>query len=316
MASQSREIQQKAFIARSLTIMGLSALYWALASDSEEYKTAEPEVRDNYWIMGNVRIPIPFEIGTVFKVFPERILEYWFGQDTGKDLKESIIRNATSTLAFNPIPQAVLPMIENVANYSFFTGQPIVGKGMEDVASRFQSTTGTSLLAKEVGEATGYSPIKIDNLIRGYTGTLGTYAVLAIDSIMRNEGDPTKAAMKAEQMPVIKRFYASEKGTGTISAYYDLKQQVEEATRTINYLERTGKPEDIRSYLEEKGAKLLAIKPFIQSMDKDMTQLRELRQTVLVSKMDPDRKREVLDNIRNAEVNLTSRIQLVKKQIS
>jgi len=316
MASQSREIQQKAFITRSLTIMGLSALYWALASDSEEYKTAEPEARDNYWIMGSVRIPIPFEIGTVFKVFPERILEYWFGQDTGKDLKESIIRNATSTLAFNPIPQAVLPIIENVANYSFFTGQPIVSKGMEDVAPRFQSTTGTSLLAKEVGEATNQSPIKIDNLIRGYTGTLGTYAVLAIDSIMRNEGDPTRAAMRAEQMPVIKRFYASEKGTGTITAYYELKKQVEEATRTINYLERTGKPEDIRSYLEDKGAKLLAVKPFIQAMDKDMTQLRELRQSVLVSKMDPERKREVLDNIRNAEVNLTSRIQLVKKQLS
>jgi hypothetical protein len=47
-----------------------------------------------------------------------------------------------------------------------------------------------------------------------------------------------------------------------------------------------------------------------------MTELRELRQSVLRSNMDPDRKREVLDNIRQAEVNLTSRIQLVKKQIS
>ena len=291
-------------------------MYWMLASDTEEYETAEQEVRDNYWIIGNVRIPIPFEIGTVFKVFPERILEYWSGQDTGKDLKDSIVRNVTSTLAFNPIPQAALPIIENVANYSFFTGQPIVGKGMEDVAPKFQATTGTSLLAQEVGEATGFSPIKIDNLIRGYSGTLGTYAVLMIDSIMRGEGDPTKATMKAEQLPVIKRFFASEKGTGTITSYYDLKNQVAEATRTINYLERTGNSEDLKAYYQEKGAKLMAIKPFIQAMDKDMTTLRELRQNVLRSNMDPDRKREVLDNIRQAEVNLTNRIQMVKKQIS
>jgi hypothetical protein len=316
MASRTREMQQKAFAVRSLYILGLSTLYWALASDSEEYKTAEPEARDNYWIFGSVRIPIPFEIGTVFKVFPERILEYWFGQDTGKDLKDSIVRNVTSTLAFNPIPQAALPIIENVANYSFFTGQPIVGKGMEDVAPKFQATTGTSLLAQEVGEATGFSPIKIDNLIRGYSGTLGTYAVLMIDSIMRGEGDPTKATMKAEQLPVIKRFFASEKGTGTITSYYDLKNQVAEATRTINYLERTGNSEDLKAYYQEKGAKLMAIKPFIQAMDKDMTTLRELRQNVLRSNMDPDRKREVLDNIRQAEVNLTNRIQMVKKQIS
>jgi hypothetical protein len=316
MASVTREQQQKAFAVRSLYILGLSTLYWALASDTEEYKTAEQEVRDNYWIMGSVRIPIPFEIGTVFKVFPERILEYWFGQDTGKDLKESVIRNITSTLAFNPIPQAALPLIENVANYSFFTGQPIVSKGMEDVAPKFQATTGTSLLAQEIGEATNQSPMKIDNLIRGYTGTLGTYAVLMIDSIMRGEGDPTKATMKAEQLPVIKRFFASEKGTGTISSYYDLKQQVEEATRTINYLERTAKPEDLKAYYEEKGAKLLAVKPLIQSMDKQMKELRELRQSVLRSNMEPDRKREVLDNIREAEVNMTSRIQTIKKQIS
>lgn len=316
MASVNREMQQKAFMTRSLTILGLSAMYWALASDSEEYKTAEPEMRDNYWIMGNVRIPIPFEIGTVFKVFPERILEYWFGQDTGKDLKESIFRNLTSTLAFNPIPQAALPLIENVANYSFFTGQPIVGKGMEDVAPKFQATSGTSLLAQQVGEATGASPMKVDNLIRGYTGTLGTYAVMMIDSLMRGEGDPTKATMKAEQLPVIKRFFASEKGTGTISSYYDLKEQVQEATRTLNYLERTGNSQDLKAYYEEKGAKLMAIKPFIQAMDKNMTELRELRQSVLRSNMDPDRKREVLDNIRQAEVNLTSRIQLIKKQIS
>lgn len=316
MASRTREMQQKAFAVRSLYILGLSTLYWALASDSEEYKTAEPEARDNYWILGSVRVPIPFEIGTVFKVFPERILEYWFGQDTGKDLKDSIVRNVTSTLAFNPIPQAALPIIENVANYSFFTGQPIVGKGMEDVAPKFQATTGTSLLAQEVADATGFSPIKIDNLIRGYTGTLGTYAVLMIDSIMRGEGDPTKATMKAEQLPVIKRFFASEKGTGTVTSYYDLKNQVAEATRTINYLERTGNSEDLKAYYQEKGAKLMAIKPFIQAMDKDMTTLRELRQNVLRSNMDPDRKREVLDNIRQAEVNLTNRIQMIKKQIS
>lgn len=158
--------------------------------------------------------------------------------------------------------------------------------------------------------------MKIDNLIRGYTGTLGTYAVMMIDSIMRGEGDPTKATMKAEQLPVIKRFFASEKGTGTITAYYDLKNQVEEATRTINFLQRTGNSEDLKSYYEEKGAKLIAIKPFIQAMDKNMTELRELRQSVLRSNMEPDRKREVLDTIRDAEVSLTKRIQLIKKEIS
>ena len=314
-ATQNKERMQKAFITRSLSILALSAMYWMLASDTEEYKTAEQEVRDNYWIIGNVRIPIPFEIGTVFKVFPERILEYFFGEDTSKDLKDSIVRNITSTLAFNPIPQAFLPAVENVANYSFFTGQPIVGKGLEDVAAKYQVSAGTSLLAQEVGGATGYSPVKIDNLIRGYTGTLGTYAVMLLDSIMRGEGDPTKATMKAEQLPVIKRFFASPESTGTVTAYYELKKAVDESTRTINFLERTGNMEDLQEYMQDKGAKLQGIKPYIQTLDKDMTMLREMRRAVQISGMEPDDKRVVLDNIRSAEVALTSRIQFLKKSI-
>jgi hypothetical protein len=290
-------------------------MYWMLASDTDEYKTAEQETRDNNWIIGNVRIPIPFEIGTVFKVFPERILEYFFGNDTSKDLKQSVVRNITSTLAFNPIPQAFLPAVENIANYSFFTGQPIVGRGMEDVAKPFQASSGTSLLARQIGESTGQSPIMIDNLIRGYTGTLGTYAVMALDAVMRGEGDPTKAAMRAEQLPIIKRFFASEQGTGTISSYFELKKQVDESVRTINFLERTGQYDDLRTYMQDKGAKLYAIKPYIRQLDKDMTRLRELRVAVQNSKIDPEQKRDVLENIRKSEVGLTSRIQYLKKTL-
>jgi hypothetical protein len=314
-ATQNKERMQKLFITRSLSILALSAMYWMLASDTEEYETAEQEVRDNYWIIGNARIPIPFEIGTVFKVFPERILEYFFGDDTSKDLKDSIVRNITSTLAFNPIPQAFLPVVENVANYSFFTGQPIVGKGLEDVAPRFQASAGTSLLAQQVGEATNSSPVKIDNLIRGYTGTLGTYAVMALDAVMRGEGDPTKATMKAEQLPVVKRFFASSEGTGTITAYYEMKKAVDESTRTINFLERTGNLEGLKEYLTDKGAKLQAIKPYISSLDDDMTSLRDMRRMVQMSPIEPDAKREALDSIRKAEVALTSRIQFLKKTI-
>jgi hypothetical protein len=315
MATQNREAMQKAFITRSLTILALSSMYWMLASDTDEYKTAEPETRDNYWIFGNVRIPIPFEIGTLFKVFPERILEYFFGQDTGADLKESIIRNITSTLAFNPIPQALLPLVENTANYSFFTGKPIVGMGLEGLEPKFQAGASTSILAQEIGKATNSSPAKIDNLIKGYTGTLGTYAAMMLDSVMRGEGDPTKASMKLEQMPVFKRFFSPSEGTGTISAYYDLKNAVETSTRTINFLERTGNTEDLQQYLMGKGGKLQAIKPYIQTLDKDMTMLRDTRKMVMMSQMEPDAKRAVLDNIRSAEVGLTSRIQSVRKML-
>jgi hypothetical protein len=116
-------------------------------------------------------------------------------------------------------------------------------------------------------------------------------------------------------LPIIKRFFASEQGTGTISSYFELKKQVDESVRTINFLERTGQYDDLRTYMQDKGAKLYAIKPYIRQLDKDMTRLRELRVAVQNSKIDPEQKRDILENIRKSEVGLTSRIQYLKKTL-
>jgi hypothetical protein len=220
-----------------------------LASDTEEYKTATQEERDNNWIFAGAKIPIPFELGVMFKVFPERILENFFGTDTGEDLKKSIFRNLTSTLVMNPIPHAFVPIVEHIADYSFFTGQEVVGRGMEGLATRYQAQPGTSLLAKTVGKETGASPVVLDNYIRGYTGTIGTYIVMAIDAIMHGEGDDIKASKRLEQMPVFRRFMSNKLGSGTVNAYYDLKKEVETSTRTINYLERQGRMDDMAEFV-------------------------------------------------------------------
>jgi prefoldin subunit 5 len=72
---------------------------------------------------------------------------------------------------------------------------------------------------------------------------------------------------------------------------------------------------DLQEYMQDKGSKLQAIKPYIQALDKDMTMLREMRRTIQVSRMDSEQKADVLENIRRAEIALTSRIQFVKKSI-
>jgi hypothetical protein len=312
LADKNNAARQKAFFVRGATMMALSSLYWMMASETEEWKTAEPETRDNNWIIGPVRIPIPFELGVIFKVAPERTLEYFFGDDTSRDLKQSFVRNLTSTLGLNPIPQAVLPIFENYVNYSFFTGQPIVGRGLEDVAKPFQVNTSTSMFAKRAGETLGMSPVQIDNLIRGYTGTIGGYAVMAMDAIFRGEGDPTKATMKAEQLPVIKRFFATPQGTGTMTAYYELKKAVDESVRTVNFLERGGRVNEMVEYMQ-KHSNLIAVTPYVRSLDKEVTMLRDMKRVVSNAQMDPDQKREALDAIRLAEVNMTRNIQQLKK---
>jgi hypothetical protein len=317
-ANVNKERIQKAFIVRSMAILGMTAAYWAMVHDDDEYKRLTKEERDGYWIVPGLtfndkpfRFPIPFEIGVVFKVFPERILEYTMGQDTEKDFRESITRNIVDTLKFNPIPQALIPIYENISNHSFFTGEKIVGRGLEDVAKPLQYTASTSLFSRELGEATGMSPIQIDNVIRGYTGTMGMYAVNMLDSFFSTQGDPVKATTRAEQLPVIKRFFASD--SGTVAQYYDLKDEVDEVVRTVNFLSLND-PEKLEGYLKDNGNTYM-LKDFVSSIEKDMKQIREYRNAVNADRnMSGDEKRSILDELHKYEIVLTSDIKAIRKE--
>jgi hypothetical protein len=314
--NDAKAIQRKFFV-RGASMMALSVMYYMMVADDDEYKAQEQETKDNNWILPSlgIRIPIPFEVGVLFKVMPERITAYALGNDTGKDLRESAVRNLVSTFAFNPIPQTVKPLFEASTNFSFFTMRPIVGQGMGDVAPEFQVGPGTSKIAETLGKQLGMSPMKIDHVLKGYTGTMGTYMVDATDLVMEQFGDSTKANKRFEQLPIIKRFALDPEARGTVTAYYELKDAVDTFTRTSNLLEKTSKPEDFVKYVRE-NAGVLGVKDYVLDLEKEMKELREMRRTITSSSMDGEQKKNLLTTIGRAEQNLTANIQTVKKVIA
>ena len=317
MASEDAAAIQRSFFIRGSTLMALSAMYWFLTHDDEEYLRQEQETRDNNWLFpsAGIRIPIPFEVGVLFKTIPERLLEYSFGNDTGKDLADSMKRNLISTFAFNPIPQTFLPLVEARTNYSFFTMRPIVGQGMEGVAKEYQVSPGTSEFAKVIGKAIGESPIMVDHIMQGYTGSMGMYAVDLIDAILLGNDSSPKPAKRFEQMPVIKRFALDKEAKGTVTSYYDLKNSVDEVVRTVNLMERTGAGEDLGAYME-KNAQLFGMRNYISSVEKQMKVMREAAIQIRSSDMSPEEKRDSLLAITQAQNAMTSSIRDLKKSIS
>ena len=317
MASADAAAIQKSFFIRGATLMALTSMYWFLTHDDEEYLAQEQETRDNNWLFpsAGVRIPIPFEVGVLFKVVPERMLEYAFGSDTGKDMADSFKRNLINTFAFNPIPQTVLPFVEARTNYSFFTMRPIVGQGMENVAKEYQVAPNTSEAAKRLGGILGESPIIVDHIMKGYTGSLGMYAIDLIDAVLFSNDASPKPAKRFEQMPVIKRFALDKEAKGTVTAYYELKNSVDEVVRTINLLERTGKIEDIEGYMQ-KNAAMFAAQDYVKAVESDMKALREALIQVRSSDMSGVEKRDAIRELNEAQNQLTSQIRLFKKEIS
>lgn len=307
---------QRAFWVRGMTMAALSVMYWALTHDDEEYKKQEQETRDNNWLFPSlgVKVPIPFEVGVLFKVVPERIAALFAGEDTAQDFWRSMGRNLANTLAFNPIPQTFVPLVEVATNYDFFTMRPIVGQGLEGITAKYQVGPGTSRLAEEIGGSLNISPMKVDQIIKGYTGTIGSYMADLFDAVYDMHTDNPKASKRFEQMPVIKRFALDPDARGQVTAYYDLKNSVDEAVRTANHLERSMNWEKWGKYYSD-NLQMFANKDYIQDMEKTMKEFREMKTMIRSIPMSSDQKRESILAITQMENQLTSNIQTLKKQM-
>jgi hypothetical protein len=332
-ATDAQRQRMKTFWTRGMTMMALSSMYWMLVHDDEEYKKQEQETRDNYWLIPGLglKIAIPFEVGVIFKVLPERILQNAFGSDTGKDTLESLKRQLQSTLGFNFIPQAFLPLYETQTNFSFFTQRPIIGQGMEDVAARYQVSPGTSMFAqmladklrvetsedsseftKALAKSLDLSPIKVDHVIKGYTGTIGQYAVEVFDAMYNLNADVPKPSKRFEQLPVIKRLALDPDARGQVTGFFDLKNAVDEVVRTSNLLERTAQTEDYTKYLMN-NMNVLAQRDYVLALDKSMKEFREMKTMIQYSNMSADVKRDLILDIQRMENQLTTNIQEVRK---
>jgi hypothetical protein len=151
-------------------------------------------------------------------------------------------------------------------------------------------------------------------MIRGYTGTLGGYMMDLFDAIYDLNTDAPKAAKRFEQMPVIRRFAVDPLARGQVTAYYELKNSVDEAVRTANLLERNMKPQEWGEFMQENMG-LLGTKDYVLDLEKSMKQYREMKNFVRASTMDAGEKKDITTNITELENNLASNIQEIKKMI-
>jgi len=305
---------QRAFFVRAGMIMGISLMYAAAVKDDPEYEAQEEETKDNNWLVTDlgIRIPTPFEVGFLFKTLPERIYRWAFsGSDTAEEFSDSMKRGLVSTFAFNPVPQAVLPLAEAIANYSTFTMRPIIGQNLLSLDPSYQVGPSTSLMAEKVGQALGVSPMKVDHIYKGYTGTMGMYLVNTLDTMFDLFSDNPRPAKRFEQMPILKRFLIDKEARGNVTAYYAFKHAVDEAVRTTNMLDKQGS-EDAGDY-QEKKAGLLDFKKYVSNLDKQMTKLQDEANMIRSSGMSAKEKRDALLEISQIQNEMVSDIREIKK---
>jgi hypothetical protein len=205
--------------------------------------------RDSNWILpGGYKLPVPGELGAIFKVIPERIVEYMRRQGTPEEQEAFEAVRTTLTYMFEqylgravPIPQAIKPVMEAWANKSFLTGRDLEGYHQRAMDPSARVTNQTSELAKAISvfsrDQIGpeVSPIMIDNALRGYFGSSAALLTMVTDSLL----NPTRVDRPLHKYALLSNYLYDPVGTRRMTEFYEEREKVGKANTTLNELMKT-----------------------------------------------------------------------------
>ncbi|MDQ2140924.1 LPD38 domain-containing protein [Alcaligenaceae bacterium B3P038] len=126
------------------------------------------------------------DLGAVCAIM-ERGTELAFAGDDYrlKDFGKTVASVLGDQLQMSPMPQMLKPYLEASFNYDSFRDRNIDTLSQERLPENDRYTSRTSAGAVALGKALGYSPQRIEHLVRGYFGWLGTQALSAADWAVR-----------------------------------------------------------------------------------------------------------------------------------
>jgi hypothetical protein len=285
---EEKKAAQTLFAKRAAMMTMLSLVYAMMLQDDEDYKKLPDNVKDNNWLLPSpvgdersfLKIPVPFEIGFLFKTLPEVSVRYMADTSTGKEVLASILSGIKHNLPGElvPLPQAIKPGLEAITNYSFFTGRPI--EGMSDqglpVAARGPNASEFAKSLSSFGlDKIGLSPAKIDYLIQGYTAELGATSANIASGLINAATGKEPPDKNLEQQPFFKSFLTNPNTSKAASDYYDLSHNAQEAVNYVNRLKKEGRIAEAKEYMsDEEHKKLVAAAPAYRRVGEQMAKVR------------------------------------------
>lgn len=329
----------KNFLIRGTILALISTFLEELNDDDEEYKQL-----DDHYKTGNLLMPLkalgmpgeyiawpkPFEAGLLFSTIPQQIYKTWKGDASTRETADLFWNQIWGAIAINPVPQALAPIAEIYYNKDSFTGLPLISEGQMRLSPELQYNSRTSSVARMLGglplkynftsgEWEGVSPTVIDNLIQGYSGTLGSYMLMATSTMMQaaNSG-PERAPFRAvSDLPVVKRFFidSETKNPKVVTQAYELFQIADEANRTLGRLKQIGDAEAVMDYVNEHRT-ILSYKKHIFKLVDTLNKLNARERAIIADKTkSDDEKTEALKNLREMRIRVSSKVAEINKAL-
>ena len=132
-----------------------------------------------------------------------------------------------------------------------------------------------------MGEFFNISPIKIEHVINGYTGTLGGYVLDIIDVFTRSMTGTPLIPPNINDVPVLKRLFIDlDKSGGLQQQFYELRSEVERATATLNKLKDQKRYDELTAYREHNKG-VFQVKSQVNAINRYMANYRKKRDRIM-----------------------------------
>ena len=320
-----RQEYWKAMMMRGLLVSSGSAILGALAMGDDRWDEESPENKLNYDIIyigdKTIKIPRAFEIGAVFGAFPVFFLDA-IRQKDGTDMAKAVAMTFSNTFAFNPIPQAVKPLLEVVSGYDFFRMAPIEGLGLQrkQTSDRYYESTPEvyKFLSRYGGDLIGLSPLEIQKLMEGYLSGMATVTTSVMDSTLSATGViPSKPngvfgnpyLTNLSRGLGLTRFIQVE-GEGSsqfVKEFYQMRREADSLFASMNDAASQGDNERVNSLLEKNKVSFSFRKTF-NRIASSLTDINNAMKAVTRSPdMGPIEKTEILRRLRIQKNKLARR---------
>lgn len=305
-----RAAAYKTLMWNTMMVTTLAFLYSAMVSGDDDYEKMDPQIRDKHLLIPGTSFMLPLR--NDFTLFPKLAAEYSYlmmtdnGFTDGKKVRRAMSGAlANAVLSPTAVPQFIKPALEVGINHNFFTGRDLVGKGIAGRDKELQYTESTSELGKFLGKMGILAPVEIDHLIKGYAGTVGGLGLMTANAVM-SQGNAPKAEKATQdelrQIPGMATFFASSHGNAMKNDYYELREEVASAVKSLNFLKGKS-PAEAQAYIKEKMP-LLQLQGPINNINNQLTKIRKYEEQVRSlpeSRMNAAEKKVALDRIKESE---------------
>ena len=328
-SSVGRAQARRMFYSRAAIAMTLSSLYaLGKGDDDEDYNEMDLRTRDSNWILpGGFKLPVPTELGALFKVIPERIVEYMRRQGTPEEQTAWEATRTALTYILEqyvgrtvPVPQGVKPLLEAWTNYSFFTGRELEGiyQKQQDPSMRRASNTSELAIAianfsKDVIGVDKVSPILVDNALSGYFGSSAGLLVAVTDSLL----NPTRVDRPLHKYALISNYMYDPVGTRRMTEFYDEREKVGRANNTLRTLMETDLDKAAEYAEKNAGALMLesAVNSTLEQLERTRAYRKYLNGPLGAEEMSQEEREASIKEVRQMEVELTKWLREAKVEL-